>query len=450
MSDSSAVHGVGGWLILPGFLIDIPGEPPRRGWGIRVTGDRIADVGPHADLIARYPDDERWEAPDCALSPGFVNAHTHLYGVLAHGIPPDAAPEGFRPFLTDFWWPRVEDRLDQEMLRAATDSMCCQMLHSGVTSFYDCTEAPYSLPGPLAAQAAAVAARGMRATLSFEATERVSRENGQLGLQENVQFIERCRAGEWGPLIRGMMCFHTSFTCSAELIRQALDLAVEHGALLHMHLSEGGYEPEYALAHFGMRPVHYYRRLGVLGPAMLASQCVQIDAEEVALLAESRASVVHMPLSNCEVGGGIAPIPDLLAAGATVGLGSDSYVDDFFAVMRGAFLIHKAHRRDPRVMPAATVWRMATEGGARALALQDVGRLTPGWQADLQLIDARFPTPATAANLYDQLLLYRSPAHVRAVVVAGRVLLRDGILKGVDEPAVIARTHRAAERLWRG
>ena len=80
-----------------------------------------------------------------------------------------------------------------------------------------------------------------------------------------------------------------------------------------------------------------------------------------------------MPLSNCEVGGGIAPVPDLLAAGVTVGLGSDGYITDMFEVMRGAFLIHKAHRQDPRVMPANVVWKLATEGGAQALGL-DRGR----------------------------------------------------------------------------
>jgi 5-methylthioadenosine/S-adenosylhomocysteine deaminase len=131
-----------------------------------------------------------------------------------------------------------------------------------------------------------------------------------------------------------------------------------------------------------------------------------------------------------------------------VGLGSDGYISDFFEVMRGAFLIHKAHRQDPRVMPANLVWRLATEGGARAIGLERVGRLAPGWQADLQLIDAHFPTPATAGNLYDQLILYRNHAHVRAVMVAGQVRVQGGQVLGVDEDAMRARVHRAAERLW--
>jgi 5-methylthioadenosine/S-adenosylhomocysteine deaminase len=268
-------------------------------------------------------------------------------------------------------------------------------------------------------------------------------------LQENLDFISMCQADRGRQLLSGMMCFHTTFTCSANLIRQSFDLALEHGVGVHMHLAESGYEPQYALEHFGMRPVAYYNHLGVTGPAMLASQCVQVNADEIAILAERGARVVHMPLSNCEVGGGIAPVPQLLAAGVSLGLGSDSYIDDFFAVMRGAFLIHKAQQQDPRVLPASEVWRLATEGGARVLGLRQVGRLAPGWQADLQLIDSVFPTPATAANLYDQLLLYRNPTHVRAVMIAGKVRLRNGVLIGVDEAAVRAHTHEAARRLWR-
>ena len=175
-----------------------------------------------------------------------------------------------------------------------------------------------------------------------------------------------------------------------------------------MHASEGTYEPEQALARYGERTFEYYDRLGVAGPSMLASQCVQITPREIEILAERQVRVTHMPLSNCEVGGGIAPIPDMLDAGITVGLGSDGYITDMFEVMRGAFLIHKAHRQDPRVMPASLVWRLATEGGAHALGLEKVGRLAEGWQADLQLIDSALPTPVEPWNLYDQLLLYRS------------------------------------------
>ncbi len=433
-------------IILPAWLVADARERPRPGWGVRITRAQIADVAPNDLLRQRYPDDQVWDAAGQVLAPGFVNTHTHLYGVLAHGIPLECAPSGFWPFLREFWWPQVEDRLDHEMLCAATDLQCARMLTSGVTSFYDCAEAPNALPGCLAAQAEVVRRRGLRGILSFEATQRVSEANGQLGLKENVEFMDACQAQ--GGLVSGLMCFHTTFTCSADFIWQAFALARERGALVHAHCSEGKHEPEYTLEHFGQRTLAYYDRLGVMGPDMLASQCVQIDAAEIELMAARGARMSHMPLSNCEVGGGIAPVPQLIEAGVTVGLGSDGYIDDFFEVMRGAFLIHKADQCDPRVMPANLVWYLATEGGAKAIGLNGVGRLAPGWQADLQLIDAHLPTPLAEHNLYDQLLLYRNLSHVRAVMVAGQPLVRDGELVGADMDALVARAHVAARRLW--
>ena len=452
-----------GTLLLPDWLIDLPGQPPKPGWGVRVVDDQVVAVAPNAELRAAYPEDEVVDAAGQTLSPGFVDAHTHLYGVLAHGIPLHKAPSGFWPFLTDFWWPLVEDRLDHEMICAATDLNLAQMLRGGTTSFYDITEAPNALPGCLRAQAEVVRARGIRGILSFEATERVSKANGQLGLRENLEFIRACCDDERrmtkdegsasfvvrrSSLVGGLMCYHTTFTCSADFIRQAFEMAAAEGASVHMHASEGTYEPENAVRNFGGRTFEYYDRLGVAGPSMQASQCVQITPAEIEILARRGVRVTHMPLSNCEVGGGIAPVPAMLAAGITVGLGSDGYITDMFEVMRGAFLIHKAHQQDPRVMPAHQVWYLATEGGARALGLERVGRLAPGWQADLQLIDSTLPTPVEAWNLYDQLLLYRSRRDVRAVMVAGRWRVREGEVLGVDENSVRARAHLAARRLW--
>jgi cytosine/adenosine deaminase-related metal-dependent hydrolase len=116
--------------------------------------------------------------------------------------------------------------------------------------------------------------------------------------------------------------------------------------------------------------------------------------------------------------------------------------------MRGAFLIHKANQRDPQSMPADLVWYLATEGGARALGLPNVGRLAPGWQADLQLINCDLPTPVEPHNLYDQLLLWRNHSHVRTVMVAGKTRVRDGQVLDVDTAAMRANAHAAARKLW--
>ncbi|MCK4317064.1 MAG: amidohydrolase family protein, partial [Anaerolineae bacterium] len=177
-------------LILGQMLWADTRQSPQAGWGVAVEGDRVAAIGPHTDLRTRFPA-AVVEATDCVITPAFVNAHHHMYGVLAHGIPTPPIPPlrgggtegGGWPFLEDFWWPRVEDRLTHDLIAAATDWACLEMVRSGVTTFYDCLEAPHALPGALEVEAGVVRRRGLRAVLSFEATERVSVENGELGLR---------------------------------------------------------------------------------------------------------------------------------------------------------------------------------------------------------------------------------------------------------------------------
>jgi 5-methylthioadenosine/S-adenosylhomocysteine deaminase len=432
-------------LVLPGWLIVAGDSRPRQHWGLRIDGTQIVDVGAVEDLVDDYPDDERIAAPQSICLPGFVNTHVHLYGVLAHGIEMLQPPSGFANFLEEFWWPQVEDALDQPMIEAATDWVCAEMLRSGTTTFFDILEAPNALPGALLVEKQVVERRGIRGLLSFEATERAGDQIGQDGLRENVDLIRTC---EPAGLVSGLMSYHTTFTCSAEFIRHTFDLAADLGVLTHAHANESHFEAEWSKTTYGKSTFEYYDDLAVAGPGFIASQCVQLTEADRAVIADRGVRVSHMPLSNCEVGGGIAPVPELLDAGVTLGLGSDGYINDFYEVMRGAFLLAKARRLDPSVMPANTVVSLATEGGARTLGLKKVGRLDVGWSADLQLVDANFPTPLTEHNIFDQLVLWRSNRDVSDVMVAGRWRIRQGEVLDADLGQMQARLHEETRRLW--
>ena len=438
-------------LVLADWAVPNSDMGPQQDWGVAVDGDRIAMTGSHADLRANHPEAEVFDGRGKILLPGFVNGHVHLYGTLAHGIPVDEAPDNFWGFLEDYWWPKVEDALDVDMIVAATDYVCAEMLRSGITTFYDILEAPNALPDALLAQKEVVETRGQRGLLSFEATERAGGRIARLGLEENLRLIDACAAdtaADGSSLVGGLMCWHTTFTCSDDYITEAFALAADRGVLAHAHMNEGVHEGDWCFERTGRRTALHYDHLGVAGPQFLASQCVQIDQAELAVIADRGIRVTHMPLANCEVGGGFAPIPELLDAGAIVGLGSDGYINDFFAVMRGAFLVHKARRQDPGVMTAATVLHMATEGGAQALGLDHIGQLQPGFAADLQLIDADFPTPLTEHNLVEQVVLWRSQQHVSSVMVNGHWRVRNKEVLNVDLDALKAATTAQAHRLW--
>ena len=431
------------------------GEPRRR-WAVRVVDGLIEDSGPISQLRASYPDDDFCDGSGCVLMPGFVNAHVHLYGVLAHGVPAPAVPVAdFWGFLDDYWWPLVENALDHEMITAAAAWVTADLAAGGTTSFFDILEAPNALPDALFAQREAVLRSGLRGVLSFEATERMGAANGQAGLDENVRFIEACRhkAGSDGDgRVSGAMCIHTTFTCSEPFIRRAFELAAEVDVFCHAHVNEGVHEGRWCEQHHGMRTLEFYDRVGVASPRFQASQCVQLSPREIDIIAASGIRVSHMPLSNCEVGGGIAPVLELLERGVTVGLGSDGYLNDMFAVMRGAFLLHRAATLDPGAISAAAVLHLATEGSARTLGLERVGRLDPGWHADLQLVEldgpGGLPTPVEAHNLCDQLVLWRSASDVSRVMVGGDWVVEGGEVVGADMDELRAHTLEQAARLW--
>ncbi|WP_246187467.1 amidohydrolase family protein [Neomoorella glycerini] len=432
--------------ILGGFLITSSRAEVHPSWGVRVAGGKIAAIGPNEELLAAPDRGEVIDARDAIISPGFINGHMHMYGILSHGISVKNAPAGFYSFLEDFWWPQVENRLDHNLVATTTAWACVEMIASGITTFCDILEAPAAIPGALEVEAGIVRRAGLRAILSFEACERISQENGELGLKENAGFIRACQGD---PLVKGLMSVHTTFTCSPEFLIRASELARELGSDLHMHLSESPYEPQYCRQTYGKRPVEVYRDLNILGAHILASQGVDLAAGEIELLAASGARLVHMPLSNCEVGGGIAPVPQLLAAGVPLGLGTDGYINNFFEVMRGAFLIHKANMKSPQVMPARTVFGLATDMGARALGEPELGRLEPDCPADLITIKADTPTPINAENIFDQIILFRNPGDVVDVMVNGKFLQREGRLLTLEAAKVKAETRDAALAFWR-
>ena len=435
----------GGLIIQPTWLISEPSKEPKQNWGVRVYDGKIQSVAPNEELEIKFSKDEIFLAKDKVLMPGFVNGHMHMYGVLAHGIPMESAPADFWSFLEKFWWPLIEDKIDHEMISSATEWLWSEMLLSGTTTVCDVLEAPLSLPDSLLLEKKIIEKRGLRALLSFEANERSGPQVAQKGIEENIRLIEK---NVEGGLVSGFMSVHTTFTCSDDFLKQAFELAEANNVMFHAHCNEGAYEGDWCEKTFGHRTFEHYEKLGINGPRFLASQCVHLSEREIELISSSGTRCVHMPLSNCEVGGGIAPIPELLEKDVCISLGSDGYINDMFEVMRGAFLIHKARLQDPGTMLADQVFEMATLQGAKALGLDNVGALEPGFVADLQLIDANFPTPLSEENLIEQVILHRSGNHVDSVMIDGVWKLKNGEILGVDLEKQRESIHRQAKRLW--
>ncbi|MDC7235843.1 MAG: amidohydrolase family protein [Spirochaetales bacterium] len=429
------------WLIQSADLVN-------KDYGILVDGGKVTAVRSRMELEEMCSRGEAEEGGHFhVLAPGFINAHMHQYGLLSHGIPIHVEIKDFEDFLWKFWWPFMEDRIRCKDVLVTSRASAAELIESGVTGFCDTLEAPRCEPGTLIKQAKVIEQIGMRAVLSLESCERIDEENGQYCLEENEKLIRWAK--EHSSLVSGAFCTHTSFTCSPDFMKKAACLAEELDSLWQFHLSESRYESDYTQKHFGKRPVHHYENEGLLSSRVVASQCVKVDETEIPLLKKYSVRPVHMPVSNCEVGGGFSPVPEMLEAGLPVSIGTDGYENDFLTTIRMAFLIHKAVKEDPSVLPAKEIFRMATEYGARALGWEDCGTLESGKNADFFCMDTSFPTPLREENLFDQIIVFGKKEYISHVYCGGKALMENRELTTLDRDAVKKEMAACAEEFWR-
>jgi 5-methylthioadenosine/S-adenosylhomocysteine deaminase len=424
-------------LIRNGTVLTMDAAGTRIADGaVAVTGERIAAVGPAAGF-ADWRAARTLDARGGLILPGLINTHTHAAMALFRGLADDLP---LMTWLNDHIFP-AEAKLTPDMVRVGTRLACAEMIRSGTTCFCDMY---------LFEAAVAEAARqcGMRAVVGEVFFDFPSPNYGPLdqGFAYAARLLERWKED---PLIRVAVEPHSPYLCAPELITRAARLAEDHGALLVIHLSETRAEVAQIQQKYNRTPTGHLANIGVLSPRLVACHGVVLTAEDIALLKQHDVKVSHNPESNMKLASGVAPVPDLLAAGVCVGLGTDGCASnnnlDLFTEMDTAAKLHKVQRLDPTVMDAATVLAMTTRAAARVLGLeQEIGSLEAGKRADLIVVDTRQPhlTP-----MYDpvSLLVYAARgSDVCHSVINGRVVMEDRRLLTIDEAQVLADARQAA------
>ena len=403
---------------------------------IEIEGPRIKSV------TANASDQQTDLYVDGVIIPGLVSTHTHLHGLVAYGHPVPA-PAGFWPFLKQYWWPFVEDVLSADDVASLAAYASILHLKSGFTCFLDVMESPYAEPGFMIGEAEAIEATGARAFVSNEATERAGEEIARKLLEEN----ERVLSLE--GRVQGVMSVHTTFSCSSEYIQRAKEIARKHGALFQLHVSEGSYHVEDTLKRFGKRPVHYLNDLGVLDEYTVASQCVHLDDDEIAVMAGTGTKISHNPVSNMEIGTGAAPLAKMLQAGARASLGDDGFVRAFdpFVNLSTTLLLHSL--QTPGDVSSSDVFELHTTRAADALHI-DAGAIAPGKLADLVLLRDTSASPLLPENVVYHLVVGGLGSDVSHVIVDGCLVVEEGEITTVDEQAARQRAYETISRLWEG
>jgi putative selenium metabolism protein SsnA len=402
-------------------------EPTRTGVGDLSIGADDRDAAEELLVV------------DChgrLVLPGFVCAHTHLYSALARGMPaPSLAPTNFREILERVWW-RLDCAVDAEAIELSALVGAIEAAHAGCTTLVDHHASPGpdggAIDGSLDLVADAVARVGLRVVTCYEVTDRNGPAQALAGLRENERFLARI-ARERPSLMRGMVGAHAAFTLGDASAAALADLARRHQVGVHIHVAEDAID-----ARKGDRStVAWLEAHGLLDARTLVAHAVHVEDSDAAQMVAAGAWIVHNARSNANNAVGYAR-PGRF--GDRLLLGSDGIDGDMRVESQAAFFAARAHRDSADILAA-----LARNRAFVAALFGRAGFELP----DRIVLDYRSPTPLDGGNLGGHLLFGLRAARVTDVVVAGKLVMRDGVCVNVDEERIYARAREVAATLWR-
>jgi len=365
-------------LIRPEWIIPIePAAVTLVGHALAVKDGRIVALLPNDEASQRFRPRQTLDLPGQVLLPGLVNLHTHAAMSLLRGYADDLP---LMRWLSERIWPAESRHTGPDFVRDGTLLACAEMLRGGITTFNDM----YFFPDAAAAAARQV---GMRAVLGIIAIEFPTGYAADADDYLAKGLAIRDDSSD-DPLLSFCLAPHAPYTVADRTFDKIATLSAQLEIPIHMHVHETRHEIEESLKLHGVRPIERLRRLGLLGPQLIAVHAVHLDAAEIDLLAQEGCHVAHCPSSNLKLGSGIPPMAAIQSRGLNFGLGTDGAASnnrlDLFQEMRHAALLAKGASQDAEALAAHETLAAATLGGARALGLDGkIGSLLPGKAADL-------------------------------------------------------------------
>ena len=414
-------------------------DPHRRVMrgDLRVEGGQFTHVGGSAPRAgAEVIDGHRF-----AAVPGFINTHAHVAMHLLRGIADDRDLAGFLEVLF-----RVDADRSEADVYAGARAGIAEMLLGGTTSFLDL----YYYEDAIAR---AVESLGIRGFLGWAVLDADKTTQKGVPVENARAFIRRWKGhARVTPLIAPQGVY----VCDRTTWSAAKAVAEEEGTLCHFHLAETRREVHEHQAATGRRPAEWLEEIGFFGPRMVAAHAVWLTGHEIEILGRRGVGIAHCASSNLKLAsGGTAPVVELRAAGAPVGLGTDSVASNnslsMLREMHLAGLAQKNQRWDATVLPAQELLDLATLEGARMLGRgDDLGALEVGRQADFSLVRLDHPTmvPARPEAVVSHLAYSASDEAIDSVFVAGQPVVRGRRLVSVEWETIRADAESAAEGLW--
>jgi 5-methylthioadenosine/S-adenosylhomocysteine deaminase len=414
-------------LICAAHVVPVAPRGALADHAVAIDGGRIVAVVPTADALARFEARALVRLDRHALIPGLVNLHCHAAMTLMRGLADDLP---LMTWLQDHMWPTEARHVSDEFCHDGSLIAMAEMLRAGVT----CVNDMYFFPE---ATARAALRAGIRASLGVIAIEFPSAYAADVHAYLARGLATR-DAYQGEALLSFTLAPHAPYTVGDEALRRIGVLAEELDVPIHTHVHETRAEIEQGIAQHGVRPLERLRRLGLVGPRLIAVHAVHLEDIELDLMAREGVSVAHCPSSNLKLASGIAPLAGMRARGIRVGLGTDGAASnnrlDPWTEMRTAALLAKAASADAAVVSAAEALEMATLEGARALGLEgEIGSIEPGKSADLAAVDLSSLETLPCYDPVSHLVYAAGREHVSHVWVAGEPRLAERRLPTLDE-----------------
>jgi 5-methylthioadenosine/S-adenosylhomocysteine deaminase len=408
---------------------------------IAIRGNRIVAVDAAEKIAAAYKATDTIDARRRVVIPGLINTHTHAPMVLYRGLGDDLA---LMDWLQKYIFPAEAKTVSPAFVRTGTDLAALEMIRSGTTTYVDM----YYFEEEIARATKRAGLRGVLGQTIIEFPVADAKTPAE-GLKRAEAFIREFQKDE---LITPAVAPHAVYTNDATSLTQSRDLALKYNVPLVVHLAETEAEIPMSMERHKARPVAALEALGVFSARVIAAHAVWIQADEIPLLKKHGVGVAHNPESNMKLASGTAPVPQFLAAGVPVGLGTDGAASnndlDMFEAMRQAAFLHKLQSKDPRVVSARVALEMATMGGARVIGREkELGSLEAGKLADLLIVSMDAPRQVPMYDPISHLVYATRGDDVRTTIVNGRVLMRDGKVLSLDETQVVAAARAAASQV---
>jgi 5-methylthioadenosine/S-adenosylhomocysteine deaminase len=451
-------------VVLKGGLVDAGGGDFRR-TDVVVADGRIVFVGDAGAETAS-------ETIDCsryAVVPGIVNAHNHSNENWFRGRFDNLPLE---PWML-FSYPALAAPAQsprETYVRTLLGAL--EMVHSGATSVVDFL---YELAGfteeSLQAVVQAYRDLGLRALVVIGMADRTYHETVVLDtglvpaeLLARLEHEKPPAWSDWESFSRlAVERFHRPDEgisiglgpsgpqrCTDEMLSGCAALADELDLAIHIHVLETRMQALSGRKLYGRTLPEHLDALGFLGPHVNFEHGIWLTDHDIELVVRSGTGIVHNPISNMKLGSGICPVPVLLEAGVNVALGSDGMSsndgNDMYATVKVAGLLHKLWEIDYQEwLGAKEAWAMATTGGAQPMGDTDLGKIVPGARADLAFLDLDSPVFTPLNDPVKHLVFSSSRTALRSTMVGGRWVLRDGLVTGVDEPAILAEARELGQ-----